>query len=46
MIIKSMSRKDPSFGQLIDYMSRKPEIPEALAWNLNVPDAADRVVVL
>lgn len=42
MIIKSMSRKNHSFGQLFDYIGRKPEDDQALIWNLNVVDPFDR----
>lgn len=47
MIIKSMSRTSPSFGQLFDYIGRKahPSLPP-IAWNLGLADPSGREAVL
>lgn len=44
MIIKSLSRKTPSFASLYDYIHRKADDAAVLAWNLPVADDREAVV--
>lgn len=46
MIIKSMSRKNPSFSQLFDYLNRERDDSYPVLWNLNLATPALRPDVL
>jgi hypothetical protein len=46
VILKSMARKTPTFGQLAGYMDRKADPRYAHFWNLDVPYGASREEVV
>lgn len=46
MIIRSLSRKDPSFRQLFFYMNREKGVPYFVSWNLNLVNHLDYQRVL
>jgi len=46
MIIRSLSRKSPSFRQLLHYMNRDDSLPYFISWNLNLSNHRDYERVL